>query len=77
MSEKQDVYRRITDKIVADLEKGIEPWPQPWQAAHVAGREYPHALGDGHEKELCLPNLADLQTGAGDWRARPQRKEKG
>lgn len=37
MSEKQDVYSRITDKIVADLEKGIKPWLQPWQAAHVAG----------------------------------------
>jgi len=37
MSEKQDVYSRITDKIVADLEKGIKLWLQPWQAAHVAG----------------------------------------
>ena len=37
MSEKQDVYSRITNKIVADLEKGIKPWLQPWQAAHVAG----------------------------------------
>jgi len=37
MSEKQDVYCRVTDKIVADLEKGIKPWLQPWQAGHVAG----------------------------------------
>ena len=37
MSEKQDVYSRITDRIVADLEKGIKPWLQPWQAGHAAG----------------------------------------
>lgn len=37
MSEKQDVYTRITSKIVEDLEKGIKPWLQPWQAGHVAG----------------------------------------
>ena len=40
-------------------------------------REHPHALGDGNGKELCLPYLADLQTGAGAWRARPQRGEGG
>ena len=37
MSEKQDVYEKITDKIVAALEQGIKPWLQPWQTAHAAG----------------------------------------
>lgn len=24
-----DIYARITDRIVADLEKGVRPWMQP------------------------------------------------
>jgi len=32
-----DVYMRITDQIVAELEKGTRPWMKPWDAAHVAG----------------------------------------
>ena len=38
MSNKPDVYSRITDKIVADLEKGARPWMKPWNAEHAAGR---------------------------------------
>ncbi len=33
-----DVYARITDRIVADLERGVRPWIQPWSAANGAGR---------------------------------------
>lgn len=35
--EKQDVYATITNKIIADLEKGNLTWAQPWQAGHAAG----------------------------------------
>jgi antirestriction protein ArdC len=35
---KQDVYTRVTDRIVADLEKGVRPWLRPWNAEHAAGR---------------------------------------
>ena len=35
---KQDVYERITNKIVADLEQGVRPWLKPWNAEHAAGR---------------------------------------
>ena len=35
---KQDVYERITAKIVADLEQGVRPWLKPWNAEHAAGR---------------------------------------
>ena len=35
---KADVYTRVTDKIVADLEKGIRTWLKPWNAEHAAGR---------------------------------------
>ena len=32
-----DLYARITERIVADLEKGTRPWVQPWNAATAAG----------------------------------------
>ena len=37
MSEKLDVYGRVTNKIIADLERGNLTWLQPWQAGHKAG----------------------------------------
>ncbi|HEX5430954.1 MAG TPA: ArdC-like ssDNA-binding domain-containing protein [Bryobacteraceae bacterium] len=37
-TEKQDVYARITGKIIADLEQGVRPWLKPWNAAHTQGR---------------------------------------
>ena len=33
-----DLYAKITDRIVADLEKGVRPWVQPWSAANTTGR---------------------------------------
>jgi len=38
MSEFRDVYSRITNKIIADLEQGVRPWMKPWSADHAAGR---------------------------------------
>lgn len=35
---RPDVYSRITDKIIAQLEEGTRPWLQPWNAEHAAGR---------------------------------------
>jgi antirestriction protein ArdC len=37
-SEKQDVYSRVTSRIIAELEKGVKPWEKPWNAEHAAGR---------------------------------------
>jgi antirestriction protein ArdC len=37
-TEKQDVYTRITDKIIADLEQGVRTWMKPWNAGNTAGR---------------------------------------
>jgi len=36
--ERQDVYTRITDKIIADLEQGVRTWMKPWNAGNTAGR---------------------------------------
>lgn len=35
---KADIYTRITDQIVAELEQGVRPWFKPWNAEHSAGR---------------------------------------
>ena len=35
---RSDIYTRITDKSVADLERGGRPWLKPWNAEHVAGK---------------------------------------
>ena len=35
---RTDVYSRITNRIVADLEQGIRPWMKPWNADHAAGK---------------------------------------
>ena len=35
---RPDVYSRITDKIITDLEQGVRPWLRPWNADHAAGR---------------------------------------
>jgi antirestriction protein ArdC len=35
---RQDVYSRITGKIIADLEQGVRPWMKPWNVEHAAGR---------------------------------------
>lgn len=35
---KTDVYQKVTDRIVAELEKGVQPWFKPWNAEHAAGR---------------------------------------
>ena len=37
-NERQDVYTRVTDKIIADLEQGIRTWIKPWNAGNTAGR---------------------------------------
>ena len=35
---RQDVYSRITNQIVAQLEQGVRPWVKPWNAEHATGR---------------------------------------
>jgi antirestriction protein ArdC len=36
-ASRPDIYSRITDQIIASLERGVKPWTQPWNAAHAAG----------------------------------------
>jgi len=36
--ERQDIYSRITEQIMASLAKGVRPWVRPWNADHAAER---------------------------------------
>src|SRR5450755_4729402 len=44
---RTDVYQRITDQIVSELEKGVRPWFKPWNAEHAAGRITRPLRGNG------------------------------
>jgi antirestriction protein ArdC len=35
---KTDIYQKITDRIVAELERGVRPWMKPWSAGNGEGR---------------------------------------
>lgn len=36
-SARPDLYARVTQQIIADLERGVRPWTRPWSAEHLAG----------------------------------------
>lgn len=36
--DRKDVYTRVTERIIADLEQGVRTWLKPWSVAHTAGR---------------------------------------
>jgi len=35
---KQDIYQKVTDRIIADLEQGELTWLKPWSAGNMDGR---------------------------------------
>ena len=37
-SPAADIYSRITERIVADLEQGVRPWLKPWTCRSDGGR---------------------------------------
>jgi antirestriction protein ArdC len=37
-SSRADLYTRVTDRVIADLENGVRPWLKPWNAEHASGR---------------------------------------
>jgi antirestriction protein ArdC len=40
--ERRDIYQRVTDRIIADLEKDVRPWVQPWKSDNPAVRPLRH-----------------------------------
>lgn len=37
-TSRPDLYSRVTNAIIADLENGVRPWTKPWSAEHLVGR---------------------------------------
>ena len=46
-TDRTDIYARVTNAIIADLENGIRPWHRPWNAEHAAGRITRPLRGNG------------------------------
>jgi antirestriction protein ArdC len=44
---RTDVYQKITDRIVAELERGVRPWLKPWSAGNGEGRITRPLRGNG------------------------------
>jgi antirestriction protein ArdC len=44
---RTDIYQKITDQIVIELEKGVRPWMKPWTVEHSAGRITRPLRGNG------------------------------
>jgi antirestriction protein ArdC len=44
---RSDVYQRVTDQIISELEKGVRPWLKPWSVEHAAGRITRPLRGNG------------------------------
>jgi len=34
---RADLYTRVTERVIADLEAGVRPWTKPWDAANIYG----------------------------------------
>jgi antirestriction protein ArdC len=37
-TKRIDLYTRVTNAIIGDLEQGVRPWLKPWDADHAAGQ---------------------------------------
>ncbi len=44
---REDVYSRVTARIIADLEQGVRSWLKPWSAVHAAERILRPLRGNG------------------------------
>jgi antirestriction protein ArdC len=44
---RTDVYTRVTNSIIAELEKGVRPWMKPWNGDYAAGRIAQPLRGNG------------------------------
>ena len=44
---KADLYTRVTDQIIASLERGVRPWQRPWSNGTADGRNVRPLRGNG------------------------------
>lgn len=71
--EKTNVYQMVTDRIIAELEKGIIPWQKPWAGASLADGG---AINYVSRKPYSLLNQLLLGR-AGEWLTFKQIQDKG
>jgi antirestriction protein ArdC len=57
-----DLYARVTDRIISDLEKGRPGASPQWNA--LPGNQHPAFVGVGHRQGIQLQYMNDLQAGA-------------
>lgn len=43
----RDIYQEVTDKIIAELERGTAPWVKPWTTGSAAGGAMPYNAATG------------------------------
>jgi antirestriction protein ArdC len=44
---KPNIYKIVTERIIASLRAGIIPWEKPWQAPHFSGGPFPRNFRTG------------------------------
>jgi len=73
---KMDIYQRITDQIVGELEKGVRPWNAelPLGVSPYRGINVLMLWSAAMEKGLCRAGLDDLQAGKRVESQRPHRR---
>lgn len=45
---RADVYQKVTDRIVSELERGVRPWLKPWSSGNGEGRILRPLRANGH-----------------------------
>ena len=79
MGAQSDLYQSITDRIIAELERGCAPWVKPWKDGH-AGGALPHNAITGrpyHGINTILLWGASALYGSQQWLTFKQAEERG
>ena len=63
----RDLYQEVTDKIVADLERGVAPWVRPWKCAQPYGGQPYSAISRKPYRGINVLLLNAPQYGSTGW----------
>lgn len=63
---KRDIYQEVTDRIIAELEKGLAPWIRPWKTLKGEDAGIPKNFATGHAyRGINIPLLWAARSSAG------------
>lgn len=54
---KSDIYTKITEQIIADLEQGVKSWTKPWNSGGAGGLCLPLRHNDEHYQGINILSL--------------------